>query len=112
MYNVTWFELGNEQYNPAYADQVANMEARASKLGMPDTMFYMNPNNANWLHPDDAAKVEAVGIKDHAVMDEHVGGGGGVEIADRMFHKHVIDSLCRVLPHLHAPVAPALCQTR
>ena len=32
-------------------------QARATKLGKPNTMFYMNPNNANWLHPDDAAKV-------------------------------------------------------
>lgn len=76
-YDVKYFELGNEQYNPLYADQVANMEARATKLGMPKTFFYMNPNNAKWLTPADAAKVEKVGIKDHAVMDEHVGGGGG-----------------------------------
>lgn len=41
-----------------YPEQVANMEARAAKLGMAQTMFYMNPNNANWLKPDDAAKVE------------------------------------------------------
>ena len=34
------------------------------------------------------AKVEKVGIKDHAVMDEHVGGGGGVEIAKTMFTKY------------------------
>lgn len=51
-------QLGNEQYNPMYPEQVANMEARAAKLGMAQTMFYMNPNNANWLKPDDAAKVE------------------------------------------------------
>eukprot|EP00040_Diaphanoeca_grandis_P032005 m.192845 g.192845 ORF g.192845 m.192845 type:complete len:808 (-) comp32486_c0_seq1:486-2909(-) len=86
-YNVTWFELGNEQYNPMYADQVAAMESRAAGLGMANTMFYMNPNNARWLNPADAAKVEKVGIKDHAVMDEHVGGGGGVEIAKNMFAK-------------------------
>ena len=48
----------------------------------------MNPNNARWLHPDDAAKVEKIGIQDHAVMDEHVGGGGGVEIAKTMFTKY------------------------
>eukprot|EP01052_Picozoa_sp_SAG31_P006631 SAG31_NODE_307_length_17957_cov_5.236645_3_plen_87_part_00 len=46
----------------------------------------MNPNNAHWLHPDDAAKVEALGVKDHAVMDIHLGGGGGVEMAENMFN--------------------------
>ena len=55
---------------------------------MAKTMYYMNPNNARWLHADDAAKVEAVGIKDHAVMDEHVGGGGGVELAEAMFAEY------------------------
>ena len=28
-YDVKFFELGNEQYNPMYADQVTNMEASA-----------------------------------------------------------------------------------
>jgi hypothetical protein len=45
-----------------------------AKLGKAKTMFYMNPNNANWLKPADAAKLEAVGIKDHAVIDGYVGG--------------------------------------
>jgi hypothetical protein len=70
------------------------MEARATKLGMPQTLFYMNPNNARWLTPSDAAKVEKIGIKDHAVMDEHVGGGGGVEIARNMFVKYVTVVTC------------------
>jgi hypothetical protein len=48
--------------------------------------FYMNPNNAHWLKPEDAAKVEAIGIKYHAVMDIHLGGGGGVEMAENMFN--------------------------
>ena len=38
-YDVKYFELGNEQYNPSYADQVTNMEARAAKLGMANTLF-------------------------------------------------------------------------
>ena len=40
--NTTWFELGNEQYNPHFAEQVAAMEARATKIGMPP-----NPPNYN-----------------------------------------------------------------
>ena len=51
---MKYFELGNEQYNPLYAEQVANMEARATKLGMGKTLYYMNPNNAKWLNPEDA----------------------------------------------------------
>ena len=31
-YNVTHFELGNEGYNPGFAEQVAAMEARAKKV--------------------------------------------------------------------------------
>ena len=31
-YNVTHFELGNEGYNPGFAEQVAAMEARAKEV--------------------------------------------------------------------------------
>lgn len=61
------------------------MEAKAKELGHANEFYFMNPNNAKWLKPEDAAKVEAIGIKDHAVMDIHLGDGGGVEIAKEMF---------------------------
>jgi hypothetical protein len=48
-YAIKFFELGNEQYNYNYADQVAAMEKRASELGMGKTLFYMNPHNGQWL---------------------------------------------------------------
>jgi alpha-N-arabinofuranosidase len=32
-YDVKYFELGNEQYNPNYVEQVAAMEAKARTLG-------------------------------------------------------------------------------
>lgn len=64
------------------------MEAKAKELGQGGKLFYMNPNNAHWLKPDDAAKVEAIGVKDHAVMDIHLGGGGGVEMAENMFNTY------------------------
>ena len=64
------------------------MEAKAKELGHGGELFYMNPNNAHWLHPADAAKVEALGVKDHAVMDIHLGGGGGVEMAENMFNTY------------------------
>jgi len=44
--------------------------------------------SARWLHPDDAAKVEAIGIGDHAAMDMHVGSGGGVPLAKGVFDSH------------------------
>lgn len=64
------------------------MEAKAKELGQGGKLYYMNPNNAHWLKPDDAAKVEAIGVKDHAVMDIHLGGGGGVEMAENMFNTY------------------------
>ena len=48
-YAIKFFELGNEQYNHNYADQVAAMEKRAASLGMGNTLYYMNPNNGKWL---------------------------------------------------------------
>ena len=36
--------LHTEQCNPLFAEQVKEMEARASKLDLPKTMFYLNPN--------------------------------------------------------------------
>jgi len=84
-YKVKYFELGNEQYNSEFAEQVAAMEERAAGLGMAKELFYMSPNNGAWLQPDEALKVEALGIKDHAVMDQHVGTGGAVEKAAATF---------------------------
>jgi hypothetical protein len=37
------------------------------------------------LNPTDAAAVEAIGIKDHAVMDIHLGSGGGIGMALKVF---------------------------
>ena len=42
-YRLKWIELGNEQYNSRFVEQVAAMEARASKLGMPRTLHYLFP---------------------------------------------------------------------
>lgn len=45
-YNVSFFELGNEQYNGQFVSQVAAMEARAFALGLPNgTMKYLFPDN-------------------------------------------------------------------
>jgi hypothetical protein len=63
------------------------MEERAAQLGMPKTLYYMSPNNGHWLKPADADAAEAIGIGDHLLSDEHVGGGGGVEEAVGIFAK-------------------------
>lgn len=75
-YEVKFFELGNEQYNSDFSEQVKAMEERATKLGHRGEFFYISPNNGNWLtDPEEAVTIEALGIRDHAVMDQHVGYG-------------------------------------
>lgn len=44
VYNVTWFELGNEQQNPNFVLQVKAMEERAVAVGLPkNTLHYLYP---------------------------------------------------------------------
>jgi len=38
-------QLGNEQYNAQFPQQVAAMEAKAKQLGRAGQLYYMNPNN-------------------------------------------------------------------
>lgn len=85
VYNVSIFELGNEQYNSLFPQQVKAMEARAASLGMGGKLYYMSPNNAHWLDENATAEAEALGLKDHLLSDEHVGGGGGVSVAKQLF---------------------------
>jgi hypothetical protein len=77
---VKFFELGNEQYNPNYVDQVAAMEAKARDLGIGNTIHYMFPQNG-FLSSADIAKASALSPRndDLMVADLHVGGGGAVE---------------------------------
>jgi len=83
-YKAYYFELGNEQYNTNYVEQVAAMEAKAASLGMPNTLYYMFPSNGG-PNAQDAAKAEALGLKDHVVSDIHVGASGGMEAAIDLF---------------------------
>jgi hypothetical protein len=48
-------------------------------------LYYMSPNNAHWLDENATAEAEALGLKDHLLSDEHVGGGGGVSVAKKLF---------------------------
>ena len=39
VYNITTFELGNEQVNQFFVDQVIAMEARAAAVGAPPLRY-------------------------------------------------------------------------
>ena len=87
-YRARYIELGNEQYNSLYVDQVKAMEARATSLGMEKELYYIFPNNGKWLNDEDGAKAEAMGLGKHLVSDIHDGGTGGVEISLTQFAAH------------------------
>eukprot|EP01051_Picozoa_sp_SAG22_P002255 SAG22_NODE_99_length_20560_cov_128.669029_20_plen_199_part_00 len=76
-YNWSFVELGNEQRNPDFAAQVAAMEARATKLGLPAKKFkYLYPTNA--VDANVSAATAKLDLGDQLVYDEHTGWGGGV----------------------------------
>lgn len=79
-YQLKYVELGNEQYNEQFVEQVAAMEARAKKVGMGGKLHYIFPSNGG-LNPADTVKAKALGIDSQMAADIHVGGGGGVEVA-------------------------------
>eukprot|EP00047_Mylnosiga_fluctuans_P024921 m.176110 g.176110 ORF g.176110 m.176110 type:complete len:817 (+) comp9956_c0_seq3:6-2456(+) len=84
VYNITVFELGNEQYNPHFLEQVAAMEKRAKAVGAPE-LHYMFPDNGG-LNAADAAKAMAMGLPITRIMpDIHVGAGGAVQEAAGLF---------------------------
>lgn len=109
-YRVKYIELGNEQvphthstnpvcefsrsnpppaqYNPNYVEQAAAMEAKATELGMPDTLYYIFPQNG-FLNPADIAKANSLGLPaPHLLADIHIGPGGAVEEARDLFAKN------------------------
>lgn len=83
-YRVKVFEIGNEEYPPLWVDQVAAMEERAASLGLPHTITYMFPSNGG-PNREDATRAEALGLGDMLVSDLHVGAGGAIPEAQRLF---------------------------
>ena len=85
VYNITVFELGNEQYNPYFVDQVLAMEARSKAVGSPP-LRYMFPDNAG-LRSADAARLLAAApdVVPRILPDLHVGAGGAVADAAGLF---------------------------
>ena len=78
-YRVKWFELGNEEYNPHFGEQVAAMEAKAASLGMPKTLYYMFPGGGP--KPEDAGNLSALELGDHLVSDIHSSATGATKTA-------------------------------
>jgi len=94
-YNVSVFELGNEQYNPDFVDQVAAMEARAAQLNAAKKntvppLHYMFPSNAG-LSAADAHRAMDLKLPISRIMpDIHVGAKGAVEAAATLFAHPVV----------------------
>ena len=85
-FNVTVFELGNEQPSPHWVEQVAAMEARAKALGPhvpPLRYVYPSPSG---LPQADRSKARAAGLPlERLLADVHVGSGGAVARAAALF---------------------------
>lgn len=77
-YRLRYLELGNEQYNTMFVQQVAAMEERARALGHNGTLRYIFPDNAGLRGKDVDAAIK-LGIDAQIAADIHVGPGGGVE---------------------------------
>uniref|UniRef100_A0A7S4F1N6 non-reducing end alpha-L-arabinofuranosidase n=2 Tax=Chrysotila carterae TaxID=13221 RepID=A0A7S4F1N6_CHRCT len=87
-YNVSAFELGNEQYNPFFVEQVAAMELRAKQLGAPP-LRYIFPSTYNALPTDaDLERMASLGLPfERILMDIHVGAGGALAVAKNLFSR-------------------------
>ena len=85
-YRVKFFELGNEQYNTQFVEQVAAMEERATVLGLNGSLVYIFPENGGLSDADtDAAK--KLGIDSSIAADIHVGPGGAVDVATALWKR-------------------------
>ena len=85
-------ELGNEQNNPHFVEQVAAMEQRAKFLrekgkGDVPPLYYMYPaGNHNFDTPQARSKATEAGLPIERLMpDVHVGAGGAVAAAANLF---------------------------
>jgi len=79
VYNWSYIELGNEQYNPSFVDQVKAMEARANQPGvkgnLPAKLNYLFPSAWNAVpqgtNSTQAASAAALGLGDRLMCDLH-----------------------------------------
>jgi hypothetical protein len=89
-YPLRYIELGNEQINSRFLEQVTAMEARAVQLGKGKFFSYIWPGNpsppgGNQEGAGQSAGVEALGLGAQVLTDLHVGAGGGVQAAQQIF---------------------------
>lgn len=85
-YTPLAWELGNEQYNAQFVQQVAAMEARAAAIGKaPTANFYMFPDNGGLTQADQAAAVAAGLPIERIATDVHVGSAGGAQQLSALF---------------------------
>lgn len=84
-YNVTAFELGNEEFNPHFVGQVAAMEKRAKALGgRVPPLRYMFPKRTG-IPPKEMSAALKAGLDPSRILtDVHVGAGGGVAAAEAL----------------------------
>ena len=82
-YRWRFIELGNEQYNYLFVDQVKAMEARAEALGMAKYFYYIFPDNSG-VNSSDLDRTKALDLGDHLVVDIHDGATGGVSVAQAL----------------------------
>jgi hypothetical protein len=87
-YVISVLELGNEEYNVNFVEQVKAMEARAAAIGRAGEMTYMFPDNGG-LSTSDLAKAAAAGLPlSRLGADIHVSAGGAVAEAEAVFAKN------------------------
>lgn len=74
---VKYFELGNEQYNTFFPEQVQAMEARAAAVGVGGQLYYINPANGDYFTKNitEGERAHRLGLADHLLEDFHVTGG-------------------------------------
>ena len=95
-YNVSIFELGNEEYPADFIEQMAAMEARAQKLskmsriGALPELFYVFPNNQgpSAMDAERALKLELP--VERILVDLHVLTGGGATEAIQLFQNPTV----------------------
>lgn len=84
-YNITYIELGNEQYNGHFVEQVKALEKRANELGLNNTFHYIFPDNIG-PNAKDAAAASALGLGERLVVDIHSGPFDGLSRSQKIFN--------------------------
>ena len=106
---VKYFELGNEQYNTYFPEQVQAMEARAAAVGVGGQLYYINPANGDYFtkNTSEGDAAEALGMADRLLEDFH--GADMIEMrapSDKFVAPHMAccptdyASVCFPLPSL------------